>query len=121
MSQPAATATETPRLAIVPAPDSWLAGKLAEHHAAKIALAEAESREKDLRAEIEDALAMAHQGIGKFDIAGGPGWPAKTMTWVKGRTQVKEARLRADLPDIWAAYAETGRGHWELRPAGGLG
>lgn len=114
------TAPEKPRLAITPNRDSWLAGKLAEHHAAKLALAEAETREKDLRHEIENALALEHRGILRFDIAGGPDWPAKTMTHVEGRTQVNGKRLKAERPDIWEQYAETSEGHWELRPAGSL-
>lgn len=120
-TQPGAgDAPEKPSLTVTPAPGSVLDDLLARHHAAKTALGDMAVREKDLRIQVEIALAHAHPGTGKFAIAGTPRYPASTLLWVPGTRRLNGKRLKTEQPVLWEAYAEDGDGYWNLRPARGL-
>jgi hypothetical protein len=91
---------------------------LAQEAAAEAAQKEAADRLKGLRDRIKAELTLAHPGVEKFDIAGTPHRPAKTLTWVR-TVQLDTKRLKAEQPLLYVEYAQFG-GRWELRPARGL-
>lgn len=112
------TAPEPKRLAVTAAPGSILEDLLAQENAAEAAQKEAADRLKSLRDRIKAELTQAHPEVGKFDIAGTPHRPAKTLRWVD-TVRLDTRRLKAEQPRVYVQYAEFG-GRWELRPAGGL-
>ena len=117
-SQPSATAPDQHRLPVAALPGSMLEDLLAQEAAAEAAQKEAADRLKGLRDRIKAELTLAHPGVEKFDIAGTPHRPAKTLTYVR-TVQLDTKRLKRERPETYVEYAEFG-GRWELRPARGL-
>jgi len=119
MPVPPQQAQEPARLAVTPVPGSLLDDLLGQEDAAEAAAREAADRLRSLRDRIKAELTQAHPGVAKFDIAGTPHRPAKSMTWVD-TVRLDTRAMKEREPETYVRYAVFG-GRWELRTArGGL-
>lgn len=101
------------RLVVAAPAGSRLEELLATYESAKAAAADAESRYKAVTDAIKAELSSANPGVAEMTLAGQPGLPRLSMTWVRP-WRLDTKRFKEDHPHLYVQYA-TQSGHWDLR------
>lgn len=102
-----------PRTPVTVADGSRLAELMARYDGLKAAAEEATARFKDLTDAIKAEAAAGHPGASAMTLAGGPGLPALSLTWVQ-RWSIDSRALKEAEPLTYVRYARQS-GRWELR------
>lgn len=107
-------AEDRPQRQLVTAPPgSRLESLLASYEAVKAASDEASGRLENLKDAIKAEVTAAYPGVPALTLAGGPGMPVLSMTYVTS-WRFDSKKLKDDDPHTYVRYARQG-GHWELR------